>query len=74
MGKQPNIQVLSNPAAEWARSNAGMFFTSGAASIEELLEQLSRGACSCWRRCRDKASWRVVHRVCPGRLVCKRSP
>ena len=44
MGKQPNIQVLSHPAAEWARSNAGMFFRSGAASIEELLEQLSRGA------------------------------
>ena len=44
MGKQPDIQVLSHPAAEWARSNAAMFFASGAASMEELLEQLSRGA------------------------------
>jgi len=44
MGKQPDIQVLSRPAAEWARSNAAMFFASGAASVEELLEQLSRGA------------------------------
>ena len=44
MRKQPDIQVLSHPAAEWARSNAAMFFASGAASVEELLEQLSRGA------------------------------
>jgi len=44
MGKQPNIQILSHPAAEWARSNAVMFFASGAASMDELLEQLSRGA------------------------------
>lgn len=44
MGKQPDIQVLSHPASEWARSNPAMFFASGAASMEEMLEQLSRGA------------------------------
>jgi hypothetical protein len=44
MGIQPNIQVLSHPATAWARSNAVLFFASGAASVEELLEQLSRGA------------------------------
>ena len=44
MGKQPDIRVLPRPASEWARSHAAMFFASGAASVEELLEQLSRGA------------------------------
>jgi len=44
MGKQPGFQVLSHPAADWARFNSAMFFASGAASVEELLQQLSRGA------------------------------
>ena len=44
MDKHSDIQVLSHPAAEWARSNAVMFFASGAASMEEISEQLSRGA------------------------------